>query len=67
MIFKTIILLFLTSIFFCLGTAVVFLLKQKPGQTQLVKALTARITLSITLFILLFIAYFLGWITPHNL
>lgn len=67
MVIKLIILLFLATILFCLGSAVVFLVKQKPGSTNLVKALTARIALSLILFFLLIIAFLLGWLKPHQL
>lgn len=66
MLVKIIILLFLAIIFFCLGSAVIFLIRQKPGSTNLVKALTARITISLILFFLLLFAFFMGWIQPHQ-
>ncbi|MBI5447609.1 MAG: DUF2909 domain-containing protein [Gammaproteobacteria bacterium] len=64
---KLIILAFLVSIFSCLVSAVVFLVKHTPGSSSLVKALTARITLSLVLFALLLLAFFMGWIKPHQI
>lgn len=65
-IFKIIIILFFISIFFSLGSALYFLVRDKSGSTRIVKALTWRIALSIALFALLMIAFALGWITPHE-
>jgi hypothetical protein len=65
-IFKIIIILFFIAIFFSLGSALFFLVRDKSGSTRIVKALTWRIALSIALFILLMIAFALGWITPHE-
>ena len=53
-------------IFYCLGSALVALLRQQPDSSRMVKALTWRVILSVSVFILLMIAYFLGWIHPHN-
>jgi hypothetical protein len=66
MIFKIIIVLFLISIFFSLGSALYFLVRDKSGSTRIVKALTWRIGLSIALFVLLMIAMAFGWIAPHG-
>lgn len=63
---KVIIVLFLLSILYALGTALYFLIKDQGSSTRIVKALTWRIGLSFVLFILLMILYGLGWIQPHN-
>lgn len=65
MLSKLIILTFMLAILACLGSAVYFLIKQKPGSSDLVKALTARIGLSLLLFALLMLFFALGWISPH--
>lgn len=62
---KSIIILFLLVIFFSLGSALYFLVKDKGRSDRTVKALTWRITLSLILFIFLLIAFACGWITPH--
>lgn len=64
-IIKAIIILFLLSILFSLGSALYFLVKDRDNSTRIVTALTWRIGLSLVLFVLLMIAYALGWITPH--
>lgn len=63
---KFIIVLFLLSIVFALGSALYFLIKDQGNSTRIVKALTWRIGLSVALFILLIIMYLLGWIEPHS-
>jgi hypothetical protein len=67
LIIKGIIIFFLISIFFSLGSALYFLMNDKGSSVRQVKALTWRIALSCVLFILLIIAFALGWITPHPL
>lgn len=63
---KAIVLIMLGFIFFSLGSALYYLVREKRGDsTRIVKALTWRITLSILLFILLFIAFAMGWLHPH--
>jgi hypothetical protein len=62
---KVIIVLFLISIIFALGSALYFLVRDKGDSTRIVKALTWRIGLSLVLFILLMLAFAMGWITPN--
>ena len=64
---KIIILIMFAFIFFSLGSALYFLVKDKSGSDRMVKALSWRIGLSIVLFIILMIAYALGWIAPHSI
>lgn len=67
MIVKVIIVLLLLLILYSLGSALYYLVKEKPGNsTDVVKALTWRIGLSLFLFFLLFFAFWMGWITPHQ-
>jgi TRAP-type C4-dicarboxylate transport system permease large subunit len=63
---KTIIILLLFIIIYCLASAAFYMVRGKSNSHSMVKALTWRISLSIFLFILLLIGYFMGWITPHN-
>lgn len=65
LLIKTIVLIFFAFIFFSLGSALYFLVRDKSESTRVVKALTWRITLSFILFIFLIIAFALGWISPH--
>lgn len=54
-------------ILYCLGSGLFFLIREKPGSTRMVKALTWRIVLSFCLFLMMLVAYFLGWVTPHGI
>ena len=65
MIVKGIIILFLLGIFFSLGSAFFYLIRDKGDSTRTIKALTWRIGLSFLLFVLLLIAFALGWIVPN--
>ncbi|MGI4849530.1 MAG: twin transmembrane helix small protein [Janthinobacterium lividum] len=50
-----------------LGSALVFLMRDKGRSNRTVQALAIRVGLSITLFILLLMSYKLGWIQPTGL
>lgn len=50
-----------------LGSALVFLMKDKGKTNRTVYALALRVGFSISLFALLLIAYKLGWIEPTGL
>ena len=50
-----------------LGSAVVFMLRDRGGSTRMVKALAIRVGLSVGLFILLMIGYYFGWWSPGRL
>lgn len=50
-----------------LGSALVFLMKDKGKTNRTVYALAVRVGLSITLFCLLLAAYKLGWIEPTGI
>ncbi len=62
---KGLIVLFLLIIFFSLGSALYYLVRDQGQTDRTVKALTWRIGLSLLLFVLLFIAFALGWISPR--
>jgi small neutral amino acid transporter SnatA (MarC family) len=49
-----------------LGSALVYLFKDRSLSQRTVKALTVRIVLSIGLFLLLMLAYGLGLLRPHG-
>lgn len=66
MLVKIIIFIFLLVILYCLGSGLVYLVKDKGNSDRVVKALTWRISLSILLFVLLFVAYAFGLIKPHG-
>ena len=50
-----------------LGSALVFLMRDKGKSNRTVKALAFRVGFSITLFVLLLVAYRLGWIQPTGI
>lgn len=50
-----------------LGSALVFLMRDKGKTNRTVKALAFRVGFSITLFALLLVAYKLGWIQPTGI
>lgn len=55
----------LLVIFYCLISALYYLLYRKDP-LHMIKALTWRIGISVLLFAFLFLAYGLGWIHPHG-
>lgn len=67
MLFKSIVIIFLIVILFSLGSALVYLVRDKSETQRTVRALTWRIALSIALFILLMVGYMLGLIQPHGI
>jgi hypothetical protein len=67
MVAKAFIVLTLFAILLSLGSAMVFLVKDKGQSDRTVKALSIRIGLSIALFVLLMLAIATGLITPHGL
>ncbi len=64
---KGLIIALLVFIFFSLGSALYFLVRDPAQSTRVVKALTWRIGLSLVLFALLMAAFMMGWITPHTI
>lgn len=64
---KILIVLILLVIVGSLGTALVYLVKDRTRSPRTVKALTVRISLSVGLFILLLLAYGVGLLRPHGL
>lgn len=50
-----------------LGSALVFLMKDKGKSNRTVKALGLRVGFSIALFVLILLAYSQGWIQPTGI
>jgi hypothetical protein len=50
-----------------LGSAVVFMMRDRSGSTRMVKALAIRVGLSVVLFLLLTAGYYFGWWFPGQL
>lgn len=67
LIIKVIVILLLGLIFFSLGSALYFLMRDRENSERIVRALTWRIGLSILLFVFLIFAYAMGWIMPHQI
>ncbi len=66
MIGKFIVVVVFIGIIGSLGSALVYMIRDKGQTDRTVKALTFRIGLSVGLFLLLFVLYALGLITPHG-
>ncbi len=64
MIGKFIVVVVFIGIIGSLGSALVYMIRDKGQTDRTVKALTFRIGLSVGLFLLLFVLYALGLITP---
>ncbi len=63
---KILIVLVFLGILGSLGSALVFLVKDKGESKRTAKALSLRIGVSVGLFVLLFVLYGLGLIEPHG-
>jgi len=50
-----------------LGSALVFLMKDKGKTNRTVRALALRVVFSIALFVLILVANYLGWIQPTGI
>ena len=66
MAIKILIIIFLITILYSLGSALVFLVKDHGEGDRTVNRLTWRIGLSLVLFLFLWGAYQLGWIEPNS-
>lgn len=66
MITKALIAFTLFAILLSLGSAMVYMVKDKGQSNRTVKALSVRIGLSMALFILLMLGIAAGLITPHG-
>ena len=60
---RIVVLAIIGLILLSLGSALVFLIRDKGQSTRTVKALAVRVALSLALFLLLMIGYKLGFIT----
>ena len=66
MAIKILIIIFLVTILYSLGSALIFLVKDHGEGDRTVNRLTWRIGLSLVLFLFLWGAYQLGWIEPNS-
>ncbi len=67
MLGKILVIAIFIAILASLGSALVFLIKDRGQSDRTAKALTVRISISICLFALLFLLWWLGLITPHGI
>ena len=67
MITKAIVLVMLLGILVSLGSAAVYLFRERGESTKMAKALTYRIGLSVTLFLLLMAGFYFGIIPPSGI
>lgn len=66
-IMKILVALAFVLILTSLGSALVFLMKDKGKSNRTVKALAFRVGFSIALFVLILIAHYMGWIQPTGI
>jgi hypothetical protein len=66
MAIKILIVVFLITIIYSLGSALFFLVRDHGEGDRTVKRLTWRIGLSLVLFLMLWGAYQMGWIEPGS-
>jgi hypothetical protein len=64
---KTLVAIAFVLILASLGSALVFLMRDKGKSSRTVKALAFRVGFSIALFILILVAYSQGWIQPTGI
>lgn len=54
------------GILIALGSALVFLIRDRGSTNRTVNALTVRVALSVTLLMAIWLAWWLGWIEPRR-
>jgi len=62
---RIIIVLALIGIIVSLGSALVFLVRDRGTTSRTVNALTVRVGLSVALFLFILFSYWMGWIEPR--
>ncbi len=63
---RIIIVIALIGIIASLGSALVFLVRDRGSTSRTVNALTVRVGLSVTLFLFILFSYWMGWIEPRS-
>jgi hypothetical protein len=66
MLVKAIIIIFILTILYTLGSSFYFMVKDKGEGDRMLKRLMWRIGLSIFLLLLLYVMFRLGWIQPSG-
>ena len=63
---RIIIVLALAGILVSLGSALVYLIRDKGATNRTVNALTIRVGISVALFLFILFSYWMGWIQPRS-
>lgn len=63
---RIIILLALAGILLSLGSALVYLVRDKGATGRTVNALTVRVAISVALFLFILFSHWMGWIQPRS-
>jgi hypothetical protein len=63
---RIIILIALSGILLSLGSALVYLVRDKGSTNRTVNALTVRVGISVALFLFILFSYWMGWIQPRS-
>jgi len=63
---RIIIVLAFIGIIASLGSALVFLVRDRGNTSRTLNALTVRVGLSVTLFLFILLSYWMGWIEPRS-
>ncbi len=63
---RIIIVIAFIGILAALGSALVFLVRDRGSTNRTVNALTVRISLSVALFLFILFSYWMGWIEPRS-
>ncbi len=63
---RIIILIALAGILLSLGSALVYLVRDKGTTNRTVNALTVRVGISVALFLFILFSFWMGWIQPRS-
>ena len=63
---RIIIVLALIGIVLSLGSALVYLIRDRGTTNRTVNALTVRVGISVALFVFILLSYWMGWISPRQ-
>ena len=63
---RIIVVIALLGIIASLGSALVFLIRDRGDSSRTVNALTVRVGLSVALFLFILFSYWMGWISPRE-
>jgi len=63
---KALIAVFFVGILVALGSALLFLVRDRGSTNRTVNALTLRVALSVLLLLFIWFSYWMGWIEPRR-